>query len=1082
MPVVARMTRALPSATFPDMECPHCHYAFPAGSLYCGQCGAFLAETAPPAEAADDRAERRHLTVMFCDLVGSTGLSSSLDPEDFRELLRRYLDVADTVARRFSGFVGQVHGDGMLVYFGYPKSREDSAILAVRAGLGILRAIEDLNREITLAGRDPLHVRIGIHTGLLVVGELGTGQGRESSVVVGKTPNLAARVQALARPGTVVISGDTWRLVRPYFRCEPLGDFVLKGIAEPVGVFRVAAEILSPDAATDLTALVGRDSELRALVEAWRGVGAVGANFTIVGEAGIGKSRLVQEFIRAVAAEPPQRLVARGSAQAQSSAFFPLLEMLRQRIGCAVAEPAEEQFEKIEKFAAEFAFPVAETSSLLASVLSVEPPADRAIRPLSPAAARQRLIGWLPEFLQTLAARRALVFAVEDLHWLDPSSIEALNHLFAGGPIAGVLVLLTARPEFTAPWAPLPLIALERLHAREVADFAEKMAGGKELPGDIVHQVVAKANGVPLFVEEMMKMVLESGLLVECESHFETTAPLPSLAIPDTLHALLMARLDRTSTVREVAQIAAVLGSEFDYEMLRSLCPFDETLLAAELGRLVEAGLLSRSGVIPHATFAFRHALIQAEAYQSLLKRKRQRYHEEIAGMLAERFPEMLATQPELVAHHYTEGGRPAEAIGFWLRAATRSVERSANLEAIAQAASGLALLPALADDAARRERELLFLVMRGQAEVQLRGYAAPEVQQTYSRARELCREVGGSPQIYQVLALLNAFFTSRAEFAAAREMADEMLRVGEESDSSIFLENAWLALATDAFYVGRLDDAVDHATRSLECCRRFSETRPPRTLDIEVAALSWGGIALILRGQPDEGLAWARRGVAHAAAIAHPHSLAFARHFVQLAHYWREEPAGVLEGMETYLAECREQGFIYWIALGSMLGSWARVALGQSGMALEILRRALAGWQRTGARLAGSQNFGFLADACARLGEIDEGLSAIESGRAYPRETGEHCYEADLTLIEGRLRAATDAPSTEASFRQSLEESRALGARWCEVRAARDLTKLLHSQGRTDEARREFADLAKSFDEGAGTPVLIELRGLLAG
>ncbi len=1061
------------------MECSQCHFRSPDGFRFCGNCGCAFPEPGPD-RAPDERlGERRYLTVMFCDLVGSTPLSVQLDPEDLHELIRRYLDAAGAVAKSFSGFIGQYHGDGMLVYFGYPRAREDFAVLGVRAALGIVRAVADLSGQLVREGQPEVQVRIGVHTGLVVVGELGRGARRETSVIVGLAANLAARLQTEAQPGTVVISSDTHRLLRGAFRCLPLGDVALKGIAAPVTVFEVLEEAEAAPAETEeapAAPLIGRGAELARLREAWTGVLAgAGARRLLAGEAGIGKSRLVAEFRRGLGGGACHWLAMSGAEQAQNSALHPLLALLRQRLGFAREEGAEERLEKIEKFAAEFAFPPETAGALLAAALAVPGAEARGWEALSPAAARQRLIAWLPDLLAAHAVRRPVVLLVEDLHWLDPSTLEALDRLAADAPIPRVLVLCTARPEFRAAWPAESIIGLERLSAADAAGFVESLAGAGALPPELVRQVVSKADGVPLFLEEMVKMALGSGLDAGVAGR--------ELAIPDTLHAVLMAQLDRIAKGREVAQLAAVLGGEFRYEMLRALSPLEDRELIEGLGRLVESGLLARLGAIPDAMFAFRHALIQAEAYQSLLRKKRQQHHEEIARMIEERFPETKTTQPELVAHHFTEAGRPAEALEYWHRAAAQAADRCAGREALAHVGRGLAVLPAVPDSPARFAHEIELTLFRGWALTVLTGFAAPEVAATYARALELCRQLGDAPQVIKVAPVLFGVYIATANFPAAREMADQMRRVGEQENSPLTLLQAWFSTGAHAFYTGDLDAALAAMRRALE----FAEglTCPQwHTLDSKVTALGWGALALLLLGFPDEALRWVRAGRDCAEEVRHPHSIAFARHFVQLVHFWREEPAEALAGMEEYLAFCQEQGFGYWIPPAMMIAAWARGALAPDAAALDALQQGIALWQRTGADIAGPQHFATLAELAGKLGRFDEAFAAIAAGRDFVQRTGEHVYAPWLADLEGALwqqRAPADFPRAEACFREALALARRCGARWHELRAALSLARLLRQLGRSAEARRELAPVAAWFTEGAALRPLREARALLA-
>jgi class 3 adenylate cyclase/tetratricopeptide (TPR) repeat protein len=1019
---------------------------------------------------------------MFCDLIGSVALSGTLDPEEFRVVLRRYVEAASAVARRFSGFVSQIHGDGMVVYFGYPKAREDSAVLAVRCGLGILGAIEELNGQFPLQ----LSVRIGIHTGLLVVGDLGAGERREPSVAVGQTPNVAARLQALAQPGTVIISADTWRLVRGSFHCESLGEHVIRGLAEPITVYHVTgnADAHSEwNASRDLTRLFGRDPELERLGRCWTEAAAGRASRAMItGEAGMGKSRMVREFTYSLAGQPHFCLIARGSAAAQNSAFEPLIEMLREQMAIQRTDTRGEQMAKIASYIESLRFPQ-KTADFLAAVFFPDESPPAATGNLSAAAARQRFIAWLPEFLRVLSRQCPVVFMVEDLHWIDPSTLESLEHLFTGVPLPRVFLLATARAEFAAPWLPPEVIALERLNARQVAEFAEAVGGGKEMPADILRQIVAKANGIPLFVEEMTKMVHETGVLVERETHFETREACPPMAIPDTLHELLMARLDATAKVREAAQIAAVLGQAFHYPMLRLLYPGDEPVLREQLAHLVQAGLLSQDGDIPAATFAFRHALIHAEAYQSLLRSKRRHYHERIAKMIAERFPETLRQQPELVAYHYTEAGRHAEAIGLWVTAATRSADRSANVEAIAQADQGLALLPALAAGDDRREQELALTIVRGRAAAILRGYADEEVERTYSRARELCRAGETHPEAYPVFGTLHAYHIARADFALAGEMADHMLRLGEATGMATIMDNAWLALGANAFYLGQFEEAERCLRRSLEIYESHGTVPASVTLDIKVAALGWLGLALLLCGKPDEGLASAREACNFANRTGHTHSVIFAMHFLQLVHYWREEPAELLAESEGFAGICHEQGFAYWLTLDAMFEGWAHVRLGR-GQGMEMLAKGLAGWQRSGARLAGAQHFACVADAGLCIGATAAGFAAIAQAEEIARITGERCYTPHVAELKGLLllrQTPPDPVAAEAAFRSAITVARELSASWQELRAATRLASLLRAQCRHNEARDVLDPCLRAVTGGSGTAPVREARALLA-
>src|SRR5712692_2218998 len=609
--------------------------------------------------------ERRQLTVMFCDLVGSTALSTQLDPEELRAVIQAYRATCATIIRRFEGHLAKYLGDGLLVYFGYPLAHEDDAARAVRAGLDILAELPQLNERmqsgVGATGRSPLQIRIGIHTGLVVAGEMGVGDQPEPLAIVGETPNLAARLQQEAHPNTVVISAATSHLIQGYFACADLGLHEVKGAPAPLQVYRVLGESgvqgrLEVAARRGLTPLVGREQESGLLLECWEEVKeGRGQEVLLSGEAGIGKSRLVRVLRERIAGEARAWLECRCSPYRQNSALYPIIDLVQRVFQFSRDDSPEEKLRKLEVGAHSRAPLQTDTIPLLAHLLSLPLPERYPPLNLTPQRQKQKTLEALLTWLLAEAERQPVPFIVEDPHWADPSTLEFLGLLIEQVPTARLLTILAFRPEFTPPWpsrSHLTHLTLQRLPRKQVEEIVEKIAGDKALPAAVVQQIVAKTDGVPLFVEELTKMVVESGLSVGA-TH---ASPLP-LAIPVTLHDALMARLDRLGPTKELAQLGATLGREFNYELLRAVSPVDETALQQGLRQLVEAELLYQRGLPPQATYLFKHALIQDAAYQSLLKSTRQQYHRQIAQVLEERFPETIEIHPELLAHHYTEAG-----------------------------------------------------------------------------------------------------------------------------------------------------------------------------------------------------------------------------------------------------------------------------------------------------------------------------------------------------------------------------------------------------------------------------------------
>ena len=691
-------------------------------------------QVAPPPPDA----ERRQLTVLFCDLVDSTQLAGQLDPEDYRQVVRTYQTTAAQVIQRFDGHIAQYLGDGLLVYFGYPQAHEDDAQRAVHTGLALVEAIEALHPHLERDTGVRLAVRVGMHTGLVVVGEVGGGQ-RQEQLALGDTPNLAARIQSLAAPNTVVISAATQRLVEGYFTCIDLGTHTLKGVATPQSVRRVvrasgAQTRLEVAAPHGLSPLVGRASEVTLLQERWAQVKeGLGQVVLLHGEAGIGKSRLAQVLKEYVASDAHSRIECRSSPYYQHTAWYPITDLCERAWQLARDDTPEARLAKVEQALRPYRLNLAEAVPLFATLLALPLPAERyAPLTLSPQRQRQKTLETILAMVLEQAERQPVLFILEDVHWLDPTTLELLGLLVEQAPTVRLLLLLTCRPTFQSLWEPRSYMThttVSRLARPQVEQLAVQVAGGKPLPAVILQQLVDKADGVPLFVEEMTKAVLESGLLKATNDHYELTGPVPALAIPATLHDSLMARLDRLGAAKGVAQLGATIGRQFAYEVLQAVSSLDEATLQHELGRLVEAELVYQRGAPPQATYTFKHALIQDAAYQSLLRSTRQQVHQQIAQVIEARFPALVETQPELVAQHYTAAGCTEPAVVYWQRAGQQASDRSAHLEAISHFTTGIELLTTLPETPEHTQQALTLHIALGAALQVTKGHAAPEVE-----------------------------------------------------------------------------------------------------------------------------------------------------------------------------------------------------------------------------------------------------------------------------------------------------------------------------------------------------------------
>jgi TOMM system kinase/cyclase fusion protein len=1041
-------------------------------------------------------AERRQLTVLFCDLVDSTALATQLDPEELREVVRAYQATCAKVIARFEGHIAQLLGDGLLVYFGYPRAHEDDAQRAVRAGLGMIEAVAQLNTRLEPEQGVQLAVRLGIHTGLVVVGEVG-GDTHQEHLALGETPNLAARLQGIAAPNTLVISATTCQLLGGFFACQALGTHRLKGFAQPLAVYQVLYEStarsrLEAAGSTGLTPLVGREQEIALLRERWAQVtDGFGQVVLLSGEAGIGKSRLVQVLKEQMATEPQTWLTpCQCSPYSQNTALYPMIDLLERVVLRFEREEAPEQkLRKLEGFLVQYGLPLAETMPLFAALLSLPLMADHAPLTMSPERQKQQTLHALLTILLRIAAQQPVLFVMEDLHWVDPTTLEFLSLLVDQGPTARILVLLTFRPDFSPPWtgrAHLTQMTLPRLPRRQAAEMTGRVAHGKALPAEVVAQVVAKTDGVPLFVEELTKMVLESGLLQAREERYELAGPLPPLAIPTTLHDSLMARLDRLATVKGLAQLGATLGREFAYELLQAVSPWDEGTLQQGLHQLVAAEFLYQQGLPPQATYHFKHALIQDAAYQSLLKSTRQQYHQRIAQVLAAQFPDIVETQPELLAHHYTEAGLIARAIPYWQRAGERALQRSAHLEAISHLTQGLEVLTTLPETPDRTQYELVLQTTLGPALLATKGYAAPDVERVYARARALCQQMGETLQLVPVLQGLWLFYVNRGELQMARELGEQLLRLTQGTQDPMLRLAAHGALGTTLFWLGELASAREHLEESIA----LYDLRQDRSLavlyghDPGVMHRSYTSYVLWWLGYPSQALQRSDEMRMLAQELAHPLSVAYALGTASSLHQLRREAQATQERAEAAMALSREQGFPYWLGIGTIRRGWALAAQGQGAEGVEQIRQGLAVWRATGADLNRPWFLALLAEACGRAGAAEEGLTAVAEALTAVHTKANRVCEAELYRLKGELLLALspgNIAEAESCFQQALNIARRQEAKSLELRAALSLSRLWQQQGQWAEARELLAPVYGWFTEGFDTADLQEAQALLA-
>jgi class 3 adenylate cyclase/tetratricopeptide (TPR) repeat protein len=1037
-----------------------------------------------------DEAERRHLTVMICDLVGSTGLSTRLDPEEMRAVIDAYHATCARITRTYDGFLAEFRGDGILAYFGYPLAHEDDAERTVRAGLDIIAAVAGLETR----AAEPLAVRIGIATGVVVIGDLSREGALRDHAVVGETPNLAARLQTLAEPGTIVVAASTRRLLGDLFRLRDLGRHEVKGIAEPVAAWAVEGVSASESRfeavrTARLTDLIGREDEIDFLLErqrlAWKGEGQI---VLISGEAGIGKSRLAAAVAERIASEPHTRLRYQCSHYHTNSALRPFIAQLERAAGFKADDTSEQRLDKLEAVLAMGASRVQAVAPLFAALLSI-PFGDRyPPLALSPMQQRRRTLAALLDQFEGLARQQPILLVFEDAHWADATSLELLDLTVERMRQLSVLALFTFRPEYEPPWVGLPnvsILTLGRLDHNDVESMVAWVTGGRALPAEVMKQIVAKTDGNPLFVEELTKAVLETGILVENGEGYRLDGPLPPLAIPATLQDSLMARLDRLAPVREIAQIGAAIGREFSYSLLRVLVGRDESALKNALAQLEQAELVFRRGEPPEAIYSFKHALVRDAAYESLLKSRRQQLHGQIARTLEQRFADIVASQPEIVAHHFTEAGLVEPAIDYWLKAGQHAARRSANAEALNHLARGLELLPNIADPMLRNKSELLLQTSLGHSLRAIRGWSIDSVKHAYTRALQLCKESGFDEHTLPAAFGLWTWNFVHAALGEAQALAEHLVNTAENTDDSVYKVLAHEALGFTLFARGQFAAAHAALERSISMCE---DSKAAAYLDLSaqdprVHVRLYDGMVLWLLGYPDQALRICAEARRYADTSQHPFSEAMVRTITLRVHQLRGEAAVVAGQANAAIALCEEHGFVHYLAMALILRGWASAQQGEFEKGIAEIQEGLEKERATGALLFESYTLGLLADACIkneRYGQAFDFL--VQAQSRLDEENSERFYAAEIYRLLGEtyLRSGQDLDQSERYLCKGLKVAREQKAKSLELKLCVSIYDLYELRQNADKYRSQLGKIYESFSEGFDTTDLVKAKARL--
>ena len=1002
---------------------------------------------------------------MFCDLVGSTALSARMDAEDLREVISAYQKcVAETVGR-FEAFVAKYMGDGVLIYFGYPQAHEHDAERAVRVGLDI---IANVGRLATRAS-EPLKVRVGIATGLVVVGDLvGEGAAQERGIV-GETPNVAARLQALAEPNTIVIAESTRRLVGDLFEYRDLGLIDLKGLPQPVRALRIVGESTIESRFEALhssgrTAFIGREEETELLLRRWqRAKKREGQAVLISGEPGIGKSRLAVAILEQIAAEPHTRVRYLCSPDRTDNALYPIIQRLERAAGFAPHDDTRTKLDKFDALMGQTLAP-AEDRAIFADLLSL-PAADRYPKlDLSPELRRKRTIDAMMRRLETMAREQPVLAIFEDVHWIDPTSLDVLSRMIDRIRDLPVLLLVTFRSEFAPPWTGQPhvtTLALNRLAPRATTDLVQRIIGNKALPKDIIGEIVARTDGVPLFVEELTNAAIETWT-GDAARELLAAVPSSAQAVPATLHASLMARLDRLGSAKGVARLAAAIGREFSYELLFAVAGLTESELTAALDRLTGAGLLFREGTPPHASYLFKHALVRDAAYGLLLRDARKELHARIGTKLEELFPELADTEPSLLAFHFTEGGIPKKAVEYWLKAGKQAVTRATMTEALSHLDKASDLLSGIPDDAWRRQTELNLQIARASALLGSLGAPALEVRAAYERARALWDTVGRPSHFEPDLALFWHHFT-RGELELADRIATDVVQAGTTRNDVAVRFLGRLFQSEVCLDRGNFAASRDHSEHALMIYDPVLVSR--RALfNGYIGVLTVQSRALFCLGYLDKARSNVDQMVMEARRLSQSYTLAFA--LLSAIFVEREiQPADlVLKHADELIALN-----LGWLgSVGGVFRSWCLSALGQELGDARLLADALSDYRGTGAQRFVPYFMMLQADAFERIGRRAAALQQLAEAIALGKKTQERWCEAELHRLKGELlKADGECDQAETCFLDALAVARHQSAKTWELRAATSLARLWRDQGKRDEARdfslRSTAGLPKA-------------------
>jgi class 3 adenylate cyclase/predicted ATPase len=1022
--------------------------------------------------AAEAVGERRYLTVMFCDLVGSTAISAQLDPEEWRDLVGSYLDTASTAVADMGGHVAKKLGDGILALFGYPQAHENDAERAARAALAIQRALAELNRKNAGAGKPELTARIGLDTGPAVVDA--------AAEIYGDVANVAARVQALADPGAVLLTARMQRQVAGLFVVEERGTHTLKGVPEPTALFKLvrASGAGRRVGQRQVTPLVGREEEIALLMRRWeRARQGDGQLLMIVGEPGVGKSRLLEEFHARLNEIPHSWAEWTCSQLLQNTPFHPLTAWGRDRFG-GTDVPPEQRLADLENTLAQAKLDVVENVPLLAPLLDIP---LAAAPPIPADELRRRQLAAMTTWTMAAARTQAVVMAVEDIHWADPSTLDLLRGMAERGALAPLFVIITARPEFRPPWGTRShhsTITLSPLDRQQVQQMVAELSARHALPRDVVEGVTERTGGVPLFVEEVTRLLLERGEYGGVQ------------AIPPTLQQSLMARLDRLGSAREVAQIGAVIGRDFPYTLLRALAGIEDQPLQAALDRLADADILLVQGLPPDSVYRFKHALIQDAAYENLLKSRRQALHRRLAELLRDNAAGGDAAEPEMLAHHFTQAAMTEASVEWWDKAGQQSMTRSALVEADTQFARALSQIAALPPTRATRRDQIKLQVARTTTLMHTKGYAAPETKAAAEQARRLIEQaeaLGEPPEdpllLFSVLyGLFSGVFVA-FDGNACGDLAAHFLSLAKKQGATIPLMVGHELMGNFLLFKGDIAEGRAYLDRLLKLYDPAEHRPLMMRFGGGMSGMCLQSWALWLLGYPEAALEGAQAAVKNAREIGQAGSLMQALDISVLPWILCGEYLAAKRQLDELTALAEQKGAALWKAEGMILQGRISALTGNTSKAVEMINSGLAAFRSTGATIRIPEHTACLASAYADFGNFENAQRCISDAMTALEKANERWFEAEVNRIAGEISLKSpepDATKAEAYFKRALAVARQQQAKSWELRAAMSLARLWRDQGKVEQARELLDPVYGWFTEGFDTRDLKDAKALL--